>query len=749
MNTVIDIHEALGADEWEKAARKLFESEIKKGFELVGFHLYRAADCSIRHARVRMHKPDPTKPKGYDKFIRPFYKDGSCWKKEEPVQAGGKLLYGVPEAMAAPDALLIVPEGEQKADALTKIGAGRFVGVTSGSATSARAADWAWMAGRRVLIFPDYDESGTKYADEVTATLEALGCTVERLDVAAMGLPRKGDVMDWIEAFTETHDRMPNADDVLALPTKSAPPESRVETISTAAETEGESDEHAIERLAALKPMQYDRVRKEEAKRMGAQVSTLDKLVAAARKEDGTTDGHFADVELWHAPVDGAALLDEIVRVVHRFIVCGKATACGAALWIAMTWLMESVGVAPIAAITAPEKRCGKSQLLSLMGRLSSRPLPASNITPAALFRVIEALAPTLLIDEADAFMRENEELRGLLNCGHTRDGAYVIRLVGDDHAPKQFCVWGAKAIAGIGQLADTIMDRSITLELRRKLPHEHVDKLRHAEPSMFEVLRAKLARWAVDSAEAVRAARPVIPDALHDRAADNWEPLLQIAEVAGGAWPEMARQAALKLSGDAGQSQSSGAELLTDIQEVFEMRHLQRISSADLLINLCDDEEKPWATLNRGKPMTPRQLSQMLGEYGISTISIKFGYGDVRRGYRIEHFQDAFSRYLGTPVSATPLPPNVGEHLEVATAKLQFATHVQNPLPAAFSALAGEVSQEVASSGYTESGSGSENHFATPKTLSGKPGSGVADTAAEIHGEGHFMTDDEAEDRV
>ncbi|MFX1802759.1 DUF3631 domain-containing protein [Paraburkholderia sp. A1RO-5] len=155
-----------------------------------------------------------------------------------------------------------------------------------------------------------------------------------------------------------------------------------------------------------------------------------------------------------------------------------------------------------------------------------------------------------------------------------------------------------------------------------------------------------KLARWAGDNADAVRAARPALPDALPDRAADNWEPLLQIAEVAGGTWPETARRAALKLSdGSAEESHSARAELLADIRDVFDMHKLQRISTADLLRYLCDDDEKPWATWNRGKPMNPRQLSKKLSEYGVASGDIKFTYDTVRKGYKIEQFVDAFSR--------------------------------------------------------------------------------------------------------
>ncbi len=404
-------------------------------------------------------------------------------------------------------------------------------------------------------------------------------------------------------------------------------------------------------RLAALSVFEYERQRGDAARALGIRPATLDKAIRAvqAEQQQGSTD-FFEPVEPWPDPVDGAALLAELVAVVHRHIACKDSTAQAAALWIVFTWCIDAAQVAPIACITAPEKRCGKTQLLTLIGELCAKPLPASNITAAALFRSVELWHPTLLIDEADSFMRENEELRGVINAGHSRKGAYVIRTVGDDHTPKKFNVWGAKAISGIGHLPETIKDRSILLELRRKEPHEKRQRLRHADAEQGQLwhrLKQQLCRWSADHLAELTQARPELPDALNDRAQDNWEPLLAIADAAGGDWPEMARRAALSISGAEQHSPSINEELLSDIRDIFERTRQTRISSAQLVDYLTEDEEGPWATWNRGKPITARQLATRLGDFGIVSGSVRLAGGGTPKGYKLEQFTDAFRRYL------------------------------------------------------------------------------------------------------
>lgn len=419
-----------------------------------------------------------------------------------------------------------------------------------------------------------------------------------------------------------------------------------------------ETPEETIKRLSLLSNVQYIKVRKAEAKKLEIGVSMLDTLIKEARKKaEKPEENIFPEIEPWKEAVNGEELLTEIASTIKRFIVCQPETAYAATLWIAMTWLMDAVQVAPLAVITAPEKRCGKTQLLEIIGKMSSKPMFASSITPAALFRSIELWRPTLLIDETDAFLKDNEDMRGLLNAGHTRTSAFTIRTVGDEHTPKTFNVWGAKALCGIGKLADTIMDRAITLELRRKLDCERVERIRHAETGLFEILQRKLCRFAEDHEDDIQKARPSLPEELHDRAQDNWEPLLAIADIAGGIWPELARKTALTISGDKKATQSTGTELLEDIREIFDTKKINRIFTHKLVEALCEDSEKPWETYNRGKPITPRQLSRRLSEYGIVSKSIRIDY-ENKKGFEKSQFEETFSRYLN--FSSTPPVSNV-----------------------------------------------------------------------------------------
>lgn len=442
--------------------------------------------------------------------------------------------------------------------------------------------------------------------------------------------------------------------------------------------------EERVRKLAGLPEVEYQRSRRGEARALGIKVSFLDDLVVEARKRGAKDDAPFLCVEPCPSPVNPATLLTEISTTIRRFIICNKEAADAAALWAAMTWFIDEIQVAPLAVITAPEKRCGKTLLLRVLFELSARAITASNITPAALFRTIDKWKPTLLIDEVDTFMRENEDLRGIINCGHARGTAFVIRTVGDSYEPKRFNVFGAKALAGISHLQDTVMDRAVVLRLRRKLPTESVERLNHATPRLWEELRSKLARFAEDYSEQVREARPPLPENLHDREQDNWEPLLAIAMVAGGEWLETATKAALLLSDGEGSTQTIGTEFLTDVYRVMQEKSGKSISTEGLIAALCTDKERRWATYDHGKPITAKQVAGILKEYGIRSKNVRVEKEKgVVKGFDESNFEDVFARYLPPHITRYTLQSPQAPHFRATDGKILPATNENLPLHA------------------------------------------------------------------
>jgi hypothetical protein len=317
------------------------------------------------------------------------------------------------------------------------------------------------------------------------------------------------------------------------------------------------------------------------------------------------------------------------------------------------TYLLDVIHITPRLAITSPEKQCGKTTLLDVLLPIVWRPLPAANATAASLFRTIELKRPTLLVDEADTFLPENEELRGILNSGHRR-GASVLRTVGDDHEPRQFATYAACAIASIGQLPGTLADRSITIALRRRRASEPIASLRADRPAELDALAQQARRWAADAAQLVRKADPQMPAGVINRAADNWRPLLAIADVAGGEWPDRAREA-LAVIQAAVEDDSRRVQTLAAIWGIFHDQQVDRIPSVDLVEALVAIEGGPWAEWSRGKPLTTAGLARVLKPFGIASAAKRVGE-KTPRGYFLAQFGEAFERYLGPKGQSNPL---------------------------------------------------------------------------------------------
>ena len=274
--------------------------------------------------------------------------------------------------------------------------------------------------------------------------------------------------------------------------------------------------------------------------------------------------------------------------------------------------------------------------------------------------RKVDAEHPVLLLDESDAAFNAEKEyaeaLRGMLNSGFHRSGkASACVGQGANLSYKDFATFGPKAIAGLGVLPPTVESRSIPIALKRRTKAEPVTKWRRREAwTLADDLRQHLGRTMGAYHDALRRARPAMPAGLSDRAEDVLEPLLAIADVAGGDWPARARTAAVQLMGHAARTahqtdQNLALELLADIFDLFTAKgNPDALPTEDLLSGLTGLEERPWATFTKGeKPLNSNRLSRMLKTFEVFAAgNIRFPIG-VKRGYRLAAFEDAFARYL------------------------------------------------------------------------------------------------------
>jgi hypothetical protein len=323
------------------------------------------------------------------------------------------------------------------------------------------------------------------------------------------------------------------------------------------------------------------------------------------------------------------------------------------AAWVLHTYCFTAFRHPPRLAFTSPEKRCGKTTALDVLALLACRALSTANITSAALFRTIEKASPTLLIDEADTFLGNNDDLRGAINAGHKRDGQ-VIRCVGDDAEPRAFSVFSPAVIAAIGRLPGTIEDRSIMVRMRRATRAERPVSLDRSAETEAGRLARMCVRWAADHGKHLQEANPTLPAALFNRAADNWRALFAIAEQAGGGWWKRieASSAVLMPEDDA---EGRGVRLLADIKAVFDKANVDRFGSGELVKSLLEIEDSPWPDLGRGKPLTQNKMAGLLKQYSIRPHNVRLSTDETPKGYERSDFDDAWKRYLDEALSKPP----------------------------------------------------------------------------------------------
>jgi len=347
----------------------------------------------------------------------------------------------------------------------------------------------------------------------------------------------------------------------------------------------------------------------------------------------------IAPPEPWPQPVRLAAVLSEFADLLRTHVVMGINETVVCALWTAFTHAVDSFDVAGYLIVQSAVKRCGKTTLSRIIAAAACKALYAASVAPAALFRTIEATKPTFILDECDAYLAGNEELRGLLNAGVTHDEAHVVRCVGDGHEPRKFSVFGPKLLAGIGRLPPTVEDRAFIVRLQRRAKDEHIKRLTRAALAHAKELGRQFYRWYLDNRGEIQAdAEPPIPENLSDRQADIWRPLLLLADLAGGPWPGFARQAAVALSAEGADTDELPIRFLADAAA---LEGRDEVTAAELAEMLGQDIESPWATYARGRPISAHQTGRLLGSFGI-----KHRKRHGRRTYKVEDILAAAHRY-------------------------------------------------------------------------------------------------------
>ncbi|WP_190131954.1 DUF3631 domain-containing protein [Streptomyces mashuensis] len=369
----------------------------------------------------------------------------------------------------------------------------------------------------------------------------------------------------------------------------------------------------------------------------------------------------------------GAQILADLRAQIKRYVVMPSEEALTAVtLWVAATHLQPAWQHAPRLAVVGPAKRCGKSRLLDVVTETVHNHLITVNASPAAIFRSItDEDPPTLLVDEADTLFgtakaaEKNEDLRGLLNAGHQRNRP-TLRVSGPEHKPQAFPTFAMAALAGIGDLPDTIMDRSVVIRMRRRRPGETVAAFRTGRDTpALHAIRARLAAWLRPLYAQAMDMEPALP--VEDRAADTWEPLVIIADLAGGEWPALARTACSTMTDyEAGQDEEGGlrTRILVDIRRAFAAEAEPAVlRTSRLLEYLNADKEAPWAEYG-ANGLTPRGLQLLLKDYGISSANRRFPDGTQAKGFARNQFLDAWARYCPEPGTRAEPAQTVAETL-------------------------------------------------------------------------------------
>jgi Protein of unknown function (DUF3631) len=374
---------------------------------------------------------------------------------------------------------------------------------------------------------------------------------------------------------------------------------------------------------------------------------------------------------------DGAQLLDEVERFIRRYCALpSEAAYVAVTLWAAHTHFAERFDSTPRLALLSAEKQSGKTRTLEVLELLCVGAEILNDASASYMYRRIDAGRVTVLLDECDAIWKRKgddsaEALRSIVNSGHRKRGTVGrVEMNGKKGVLQRFKVYAPAALAGIGDLPDTILDRAVIVRMRRRARGEAIEQYRErtARPA-GEDLAERLSGWAVNVEHRIGDPWPQMPRGVVDRPADVWEPLLAVAEVAGEGWSKRAREACVAfVSGARNDTASLGQRLLGDLRDVF--GDADKLASAEICRRLAAIEEAPWADMY-GKPIDPRRLAKMLGEYEVKSKVVRIGDA-TPRGYDRADLSDAWDRYVPQgsatgATTATSLASHVADVADVA----------------------------------------------------------------------------------
>ena len=428
-----------------------------------------------------------------------------------------------------------------------------------------------------------------------------------------------------------------------------------------------ETQEDAIQRLSKLSPLEYESVRKEEAKKLDFRPNILDKFVKEARPQDeekevGGREVIFNDCEVFDGDVVGHEVLNEMLNHITRHMHINLHDAVISALWSAHTHIYSKFNHTPRLIISAPEPECGKTVLLfHMIGNFSNKVLPTDNLSPAVFFRLAEKYEPTFLIDEGDVFINQDSDLIAGFNNGFEPHGG-VYRCVGDDHEVRKFPTFAPLALAGIQlekKLPPATRSRAFIIHLERVgneiADADSWDKDIHRNGLLNT--RKKLAKWMHDKQLNIAALKPELPKGLKNRSKDKWTPLFSIAQVAGGEWPAKVLDAYNKSIHSHEPTKSE--QFLIDVKSV--LPKTGNIHTETLIEKLCVMEDSKYKEYNfkafedGKKKIQPNQISNFFKKYKVERTNVRV-HGSLKKGYRRKVLDKIIERYtknILSPVNA------------------------------------------------------------------------------------------------